>query len=157
MAVADGAFELFYNGPGAEPAKGDDAISYLWANWGGCSAVDALAIQYMANSMPIYGSPWFWEWTASNDQYLYNNHYRMVADVNTSSGYGPATKLDNGITALDALTLKYRMVGLIPHFPYEGPPPNKRAQPPFQPPFLTTFSNHLFEPPFLTTISTHHF
>ncbi len=89
--------------------------SYTWNNWGGVSALDALAMQYMINgNTPINESPYFWKWIGNanyGSDLNYGFYSNYIANVNTS----------NGITALDALTTQYRIAGLQPTFPNNTP------------------------------------
>jgi hypothetical protein len=89
--------------------------SYTWNNWGGVSALDALAMQYMINGQTeINSPPYLWKWIG-NKNYTNDLNYgfysNKIADVNTV----------NGITALDALTTQYRIAGLQPTFPNNTP------------------------------------
>jgi hypothetical protein len=90
--------------------------SYTYRNWGGVNATDALAIQLMAAHEDISGIPWNYSWIgpySSTPEYGYYSH--AIADVNSSNTYGSGS-----ITALDALTAKYRSVGLIGNYPDNG-------------------------------------
>ena len=89
--------------------------NYLNTHWGGCTALDALAIQYMANKTPMltdYNYWWVGDYNVSAPE-GYKPFFNNVANVNSSITGRP-------VTALDALTLKYRIVGLIAEFPYLG-------------------------------------
>ena len=89
--------------------------SYTWNNWGGVSALDALAMQYMiSGATQLNNSTYNWKWVGdknygSDDNYGFYSF--KIADVNTV----------NGITALDALTTQYRIAGLQPTFPNNTP------------------------------------
>ncbi|MEI6062573.1 MAG: Calx-beta domain-containing protein, partial [Bacteroidota bacterium] len=89
--------------------------SYTWNSWGGVSALDALAMQYMINgNTQINGSPYSWKWIGNKSygsDLNYGFYSNYIANVNTS----------NGITALDALTTQYRIAGLQPTFPNNTP------------------------------------
>ncbi|MEI8049268.1 MAG: Ig-like domain-containing protein [Bacteroidota bacterium] len=89
--------------------------SYTWNNWGGVSALDALAMQYMiSGATQINDYPYYWRWVG-NKNYGSDDNYGFysfkIADVNSV----------NGITALDALTTQYRIAGLQPTFPNNTP------------------------------------
>ena len=88
--------------------------SYTYRNWGGGNATDALAIQLMVgNANDINGAPWNFSWVGAvtnPSSTPYGYYSRPIVDVNMS----------NSITALDALILNYRAVGLIAKFPDVG-------------------------------------
>ena len=93
--------------------------SYTWRSWGGVSALDALAMQYMiSGATPINDDPYSWYWVG-------NNSYIFPATVDLSYGFYSNKIADvnsvNGITALDALTTQYRIAGLQPTFPNNTP------------------------------------
>jgi hypothetical protein len=92
--------------------------AFTYNNWGGVNATDALSIQLMvggahALNQPPYNFQWLGDNTL-NPPYGYFSH--SIADVNSSKPYA-----FGGITALDALTTNYRVVGLIHSFPNSTP------------------------------------
>jgi hypothetical protein len=96
----------------------DLGSSYTWNNWGGVSALDALAMQYMINgATQINSAPYNWYWVGNNSytsttgDLNYGFYSNRIANVNSV----------NGITALDALTTQYRIAGLQPTFPNNTP------------------------------------
>ncbi|PKP31920.1 MAG: hypothetical protein CVT99_06845 [Bacteroidetes bacterium HGW-Bacteroidetes-16] len=85
--------------------------SYTYTNWGGVNATDGLAIQLMATGIEINGAPYNYTWVGLNAYTpAYGYYSDDVADVNNTST----------ITALDALTAKYRAVGLLGSYPDNG-------------------------------------
>jgi len=91
-----------------DQGTGELGRGYTWNKWGGVTATDALAINLMAagtemNNPLTYN--YFWVGKLVNPSGVpYGYHSKSVADVNSS----------NTLTALDALTLSYRTVGIIP-------------------------------------------
>ena len=64
----------------------------------------------------LHGAPWNYDWVGPFSDAPYFGYYSHgVADVNSSNTY-----TNGGITALDALTAKYRAVGLIGNYPDNG-------------------------------------
>ncbi|MCF6342634.1 MAG: T9SS type A sorting domain-containing protein, partial [Bacteroidales bacterium] len=104
--------------------------AYTYNNWGGVNATDALAIQLMVGgSNNINGAPWNYSWVGLNsDSPWYGYYSHGVADVNSSNTY-----INGGVTALDGLTAKYRLVGLLGSFPHNGAGSNQ-----FSPNFRVT-------------------
>jgi hypothetical protein len=79
--------------------------SYTYNNWGGVNATDAYAIQLMAAGLDLNTSyPWV---GLFGDAPSYGYYSYDIADVNTS----------NTISALDALIVNYRAVGLLGSYP----------------------------------------
>ncbi|MEI6195725.1 MAG: Ig-like domain-containing protein, partial [Verrucomicrobiota bacterium] len=89
--------------------------AYTWNNWGGVSALDALAMQYMINGYTqINAAPYNWNWVGDKHytgDLNYGFYSNAIANVNSV----------NNITALDALTTQYRIAGLQPTFPNMTP------------------------------------
>jgi hypothetical protein len=117
LKVWDGGL-CYHVSPPAPPVSGTYVgESYTYRNWGGVNATDALAIQLMVGGAhDIHGAPWNYSWVGSNNdspQYGYYSH--AIADVNSSNTY-----YNGGITALDALTAKYRAIGLLGSYPNNG-------------------------------------
>jgi hypothetical protein len=122
ITVWDGSnvFQEFVNSGGTSTTGAlynpELGSSYTWNNWGGVTAIDALAMQYMINgATQLNASPYNWNWMG-NRHYTGDRNYgfycNSIANVNSSA---------NGITALDALTTQYRIAGLQPTFPNNTP------------------------------------
>ena len=113
LKIWDGGlvYHSLFGGP-TPPTVSDTYLggNYTYTNWGGGNATDALAIQLMVGSATdINAAPYNYAWvgdlvTGPTD---YGYYSKSIADVNKSGA----------ITALDALTLNYRSVGLIGSFP----------------------------------------
>jgi hypothetical protein len=91
--------------------------NFTWNNWGGVTAVDALAMQLMINHAHNMSVEYGWTWIGEPLYTLptdlnYGYYSNSIANVNSSL---------NGITALDALTTQYRIAGLLPVFPSNTP------------------------------------
>ena len=103
--------------------------SYTYNSWGGVNATDALAIQLMVGGAnDINGTPWNYTWVNVNTdvpQYGYYSH--SIADVNSTNFV-----TNGGITALDALTAKYRAVGLLGSYPNNDGGSNNQFNPNFR-------------------------
>ncbi|MDP3443588.1 MAG: T9SS type A sorting domain-containing protein, partial [Ignavibacteria bacterium] len=85
--------------------SGTLGTSWLWNNWGGTTALDALIISYMVINSPIINPfPWL------GQPPLYSALFREVADVSNNLQ----------LTALDALILNYRSVGFPDMAPFPG-------------------------------------
>jgi hypothetical protein len=115
LKIWDGSLTYHTNPPAPE----QETIlggAYTYNEWGGVNATDALAIQLMAAHNNISGAPWNYSWVGPfSDTPYYGYYSHGVADVNSTNTYG-----NGGITALDALTAKYRAVGLIGSYPDNG-------------------------------------
>ncbi len=110
LKIWDGGF-IYHNNPPVPAENATLGNTYTYNNWGGVNATDALAIQLMAASTDIQAAPYNYTWVgpqASSPAYGYYSF--GVADVNHTGG----------ITALDALTAKYRAVGLLGSYPDNG-------------------------------------
>lgn len=114
LKVWDGGlvYHSLFGGP-TPPTVSDTYLggNYTYTNWGGGNATDALAIQLMVgNATDINAAPYNYAWVGTNTALptAYGYYSKSIANVNISA---------NGITALDALTLNYRSVGLIGSFP----------------------------------------
>jgi hypothetical protein len=114
LKIWDGGlvYHTLFGGP-TPPTVSDTYLggNYTYTNWGGGNATDALAIQLMVgNATDINAAPYNYAWVGSNSAAPtpYGYYSKSIANVNIST---------NGITALDALTLNYRSVGLIGSFP----------------------------------------
>ena len=120
MTVWDGSHlweEFVTNGSstGNYPTNQILGASWTWNNWGGVTAIDALAMQYMINhATDMQGLGWTWvglqNYVAPLDLH-YGFYSNPIANVNSV----------NDITALDALTTQYRIAGLQPTFPNNTP------------------------------------
>lgn len=111
VKVWDGG--LVYHTTPAPPAENTVlGNNYTWNNFGGVNATDAYAIQLMAASVDINGSPYNYTWVAPSTGMTtaYGFYSADIADVNTSSG----------ITALDALIANYRGTGILSNYPNAG-------------------------------------
>ncbi len=115
LRVWDGGF-VYHNNP---PAPANNVVlghTYTYNSWGGVNATDALAIQLMAVGTQInagtYNYTWVGDQTWTPD---YGYYSQDIADVNHT--LGNVGYVNSGITALDALTAKYRAVGLLGSFP----------------------------------------
>jgi len=118
LKIWDGGLS-YHNAPAPPPVSGTYlGASYTYTNWSGVNATDALAIQLMVggatqlNDPTTYNYYWVGDKTAT-PYYGYYSH--GVADVNSTNTY-----TSGGITALDALTAKYRAVGLLGSYPDNG-------------------------------------
>jgi len=131
LKVWDGGLVYHYafpGGSGINPPQAAEHLgaNYTYKNWGGGNATDALIVSQMATGAVVnppvdgVGS------TASTPMYGYYSH--SVADVNSSDRY-----VNGGITALDALTINYRALGLIGMFPN-----NSGAPVQYSPNFMVT-------------------
>jgi hypothetical protein len=123
LKIWDGGF-IYHNNPPVPAENTTLGNTYTYNSWGGVNATDALAIQLMAASTDIQAAPYNYAWVgpqASSPAYGYYSF--GVADVN----------LTGSITALDALTAKYRAVGLLGSYPDNGPGNNQ-----FSPNFKVT-------------------
>ncbi len=90
--------------------------AYTYRYFGGVNATDALAVQLMTAAVNIHNAPYSYQWVGLNtDTPPYGYYAHAIADVNCSNPYA-----NGGITALDALTIKYRSVGLIDNYPDNG-------------------------------------
>jgi K319-like protein len=107
VKVWDGG--LVYD-PAAPSGSGTNlGASYTYNNWGGVNATDAYAIQLMAAGSDLNSSyPWV---GLTSDSPMYGFYSNDIADVNTSG---------TTITALDALIVNYRAVGLLASYPNSG-------------------------------------
>ncbi|NQU31856.1 MAG: T9SS type A sorting domain-containing protein [Bacteroidetes bacterium] len=106
VKVWDGGLSYHPSPPSPNVALG---ASYTYTNWGGVNATDAYAIQLMAAGSDLNSSyPWVGLTTDSPTYGFYSNN---IADVNTSG---------TTITALDALIVNYRAVGLLGTYPNSG-------------------------------------
>jgi hypothetical protein len=115
LKVWDGGL-CYHNNPPPPQEETNLGGSYTYRNWGGVNATDALAIQLMAAHKDIHGAPWNYNWVGPlSDVPNYGYYSHGIADVNSSNTYA-----NGGITALDALTAKYRSVGLIGNYPHNG-------------------------------------
>ena len=95
--------------PGAPAGSAPLGASYTYTNWGGVNATDAYAIQLMAAGSDLNTS---YPWVGLNSgSPLYGFYSNDIADVNTSG---------TTITALDALIVNYRAVGLLANYPNSG-------------------------------------
>ncbi len=115
LRVWDGGF-VYHNNP---PPPADKIVlghTYTYNNWGGVNATDALAIQLMAVNTQINAAPYNYTWVGDNNWSPDFGYYSQgIADVNHTLGNVGHTS--SGITALDALTAKYRAVGLLGSYP----------------------------------------
>ncbi len=117
MKVWDGGLLYHTTPPPPDEETKLGGSTYTYNNWGGVNATDALAIQLMVGGVnDINGAPWNYNWVGVNTLSPYYGYYSYrIADVNTSDLFGTT-----GITALDALTAKYRAVGLLGSYPHNG-------------------------------------
>jgi len=109
IKVWDGGL-VYHNNP-APPANSPTYLgaSYTYNEWGGVNATDAYAIQLMASGSDLNASyPWI---GLDTDNPAYGYYSNDIADVNTSG---------STITALDALIVNYRAVGLLGSYPNAG-------------------------------------
>ncbi len=84
---------------------------WLWNQWGGITALDALILSYIATSNPVTAHlPWIGPPPVSAFAV-------KIADTNSSGT----------LTALDALLLMYRLAGMPGTAPFPGGTPNHRA------------------------------
>ncbi len=81
---------------------------WLWNNWGGITGVDALILSYMASLNPITAQL---SWIGPPPVSPFSS---KIADTNSSGS----------LTALDALLLMYRTVGMPGTSPFPGNTPN---------------------------------
>ncbi len=110
LKVWDGGF-VYHDNPAAPAENTILGNNYTYNNWGGVNATDALAIQLMAASTEISAAPYNYAWVGlQGDTPAYGYYSFGIADVNQTTG----------ITALDALTAKYRAVGLLGSYPDNG-------------------------------------
>jgi hypothetical protein len=122
LKIWDGGLVYHYmqGGPNPPPVSGTNlGANFTYNNWGGVNATDALAIQYMATGINIHAAPYNFIWVGSfngNHVPAYGYYSHSAADVNSSKPY-----IIGGITALDALTTNYRVVGLLDVFPNNQP------------------------------------
>lgn len=128
LQIWDGSF-TYHTTP---PVPSENTIlgnNYTYNNWDGVNATDALAIQLMVNGAnDINGAPWNYTWVNVNTdvpQYGYYSH--SIADVNSTNFV-----TNGGITALDALTAKYRAVGLLGSYPNNDAGSNNQFNPNFR-------------------------
>ncbi len=106
IKVWDGGLSYDPNSPAGSAPLG---ASYTYSNWGGVNATDAYAIQLMAAASDLNSSyPWV---GLTSDAPSYGFYSNDIADVNTSG---------TTITALDALIVNYRAVGLLANYPNSG-------------------------------------
>ena len=126
LKVWDGG--LVYHGDPAPPAEETVlGASYTYNNWGGVNATDALGIQMMAARLPVAAWPWVGDKTFEP---AYGYYSQDIANVNNSDETGSPLPL-SGISSLDALTAKYRAVGLLSNYPDNGTSPNRMYSPNF--------------------------
>jgi hypothetical protein len=78
--------------------------SWMWNNWGGITALDALIVNYMSVGHPVVEG---FQWIGSAP---YSQLFKNVADVNNSGT----------LTSLDALMVLYRSVGFPEVMPFPG-------------------------------------
>ncbi len=118
LKVWDGGLYYHYafpGGSGVPPVSGTHlGANYTYKNWGGGNATDALIVTQMASGLAVNPPVLGVGSIASTPIYGYYSH--SVADVNSSNRY-----VNGGITALDALTINYRALGLIGMFPNNRP------------------------------------
>jgi len=124
LKIWDGglAYHYIYGGPNPPTVSGTYlGESYTYTNWGGGNATDALAIQLMAANVDINAVPYNYSWVGVQAGPVppYGYYSNSIANVNQSLTAYPAG--NPTITALDALTLNYRAVGLINSFPNSRP------------------------------------
>lgn len=124
LKIWDGglAYHHIYGGPMPPTVSGTYlGESYTYTNWGGGNATDALAIQLMAANVDINAAPYNYSWVGvqAGPTPPYGYYSNSIANVNQSLTSYPAG--NPTITALDALTLNYRAVGLIASFPNSRP------------------------------------
>ncbi len=124
LKIWDGglAYHHIFGGPVPPTVSGTYlGESYTYNNWGGGNATDALAIQLMAANVDINASPYNYSWVGvqAGPTPPYGYYSNSIANVNQSLTSYPAG--NPTITALDALTLNYRAVGLIASFPNSRP------------------------------------
>ena len=119
---------MFPGGSGINPPQAAEHLgaNYTYKNWGGGNATDALIVEQMATGAEVNPPVLGVGSTASTPMYGYYSH--SVADVNSSNRY-----VNGGITALDALTINYRALGLIGMFPN-----NSGAPVQYSPNFMVT-------------------
>ncbi len=90
--------------------------NYTYNHFGSVNATDALILQLMAANTDLHSNGYNFEGIGLNtDVPPYGYYSHSVADVNNTDPYTAG-----GITALDALTAKYRSVGLIANYPDNG-------------------------------------
>ncbi len=115
LKVWDGGLS-YHTGPNPPEVAGTYlGESYTYTNWGGVNATDALAVQLMVGGAnELSGAPYNYTWVGPLGAPVcdYGYYSQSIADVNNTNLYN-----DLGITALDALTVKYRTVGLLGSFP----------------------------------------
>ncbi len=110
LKVWDGGF-VYHNNPPAPAENTTLGNNYTYNNWGGVNATDALAIQLMAANVEISAAPYNYAWVNTISKSPAYGYYSFgIADVNRTGS----------ITALDALTAKYRAVGLLGSYPNNG-------------------------------------
>ena len=131
LKVWDGGLVYHYafpGGSGINPPQAAEHLgaNYTYKNWGGGNATDALIVEQMATGAEVNPPVLGVGSTASTPMYGYYSH--SVADVNSSNRY-----VNGGITALDALTINYRALGLIGMFPN-----NSGAPVQYSPNFMVT-------------------
>ena len=131
LKVWDGGLVYHYafpGGSGINPPQAAEHLgaNYTYKNWGGVNATDALIVDQMAVGAEVNPPVLGVGSTASTPMYGYYSH--SVADVNSSNRY-----VTGGITALDALTINYRALGLIGMFPN-----NSGAAVQYSPNFMVT-------------------
>ena len=128
LQIWDGSF-TYHTTPPVPSENTTIGNSYTYNSWGGVNATDALAIQLMVGGAnDINGAPWNYTWVNVNTdvpQYGYYSH--SIADVNSTNFV-----TNGGITALDALTAKYRAVGLLGSYPNNDPNSNNQFNPNFR-------------------------
>jgi len=129
LRIWDGGF-VYHNDPPAPAENTTLGNNYTWNNWGGVNATDALAIQLMAANVEVSAAPYNYAWVG-NTAWLptYGYYSQGIADVNHTIGNGGNNK--SGITALDALTAKYRAVGLLGAYPDNSNANNNQFRPNF--------------------------
>jgi hypothetical protein len=81
-----------------QPLTNQLTDTWMWNNWGGVTAVDALIINFMSVNNPLVSS---FPWLLPDPIGDFTAAFKKVADLNNS----------NDITALDALITSYRTVG----------------------------------------------
>ena len=123
VTVWDGSnlYEEWLTNPAVNPVgmsyNNQLGATYTWNNWGGVSALDAYAMQLMANQYTQLNDPstYNWNWIG-NKTYASDKGYgfytQLIANVNNSQSGDP-----NGVTTLDALLTQNRVAGLQKTFP----------------------------------------
>ncbi len=85
--------------------------SWSWSNWGGGSALDALIVSFMSSQNPVIQE---FPWIATQAEPQPSVFATSLADINQSGT----------LSALDALLIMYRSVGMPDALPFPGGKPN---------------------------------